>query len=151
MSTSYRVSIIRVQFHATAVKLYEAMSGKKAETTGESSFTDTTDPVILQAADLVFVSGVGGGKFSPDALVTREQAAVMLSSVYTKLGGEIPVVEATSFADDGDVASWARNSVAFMNSKEIITGVGDNRFSPKGDASIEQALLIALKMCETLK
>ncbi len=75
----------------------------------------------------------------------------MLSSVYTKLGGEIPAVAATSFADDGDMAGWARNAVAFMNSKEIITGVGNNNFSPKGDASIEQALLISLKMFETLK
>ena len=146
----YRVNITRAQFAATAVKLYEAMSGKTGAT-GESSFTDTADPVILQAADLGFVSGVGGGRFSPDALVTREQAAVMLSSVYTKLGGEIPAVEATAFADDGDVAGWARNAVAFMSGREIVTGVGNNRFSPKGSASIEQALLISLKMFETLK
>ena len=151
LGNDYRVSITRAQFAATAVKLYEAMSGKKAETTGESSFTDTEDPVILQAADLGFVSGVGDGRFDPSALVTREQAAVMLSNVYAKLGGEIPAVAATSFADDSDVSGWARNAVAFMNSKEIITGVGSNSFSPKGDASIEQALLIALKMFEVLK
>ena len=38
-----------------------------------------------------------------------------------------------------------------MNSKEIVTGIGDNNFGPKGGASIEQALLISLKMFETLK
>ncbi|MCI9156218.1 MAG: S-layer homology domain-containing protein [Lawsonibacter sp.] len=153
LGKDYRVNITRAQFAAVAVKLYEAMApnGEKIAPAAENPFTDTDDPDVLRAAAMGFVGGVGGGRFDPNALVTREQAAVMLSSVYTKLGGEIPVVEATSFADDGDVASWARNAVAFMNSKEIITGVGDNRFSPKGDASIEQALLIALKMCETLK
>ena len=51
------------------------MSGKKAPAASENPFTDTTDPVILQAADLGFVSGVGGGKFEPDALVRPTKAA----------------------------------------------------------------------------
>ena len=106
---------------------------------------------ISQAASLGFVSGTGEGKFEPDALVNREQAAVMLSSVYAKLGGEIPAVESTSFADDGDISGWARSAVAFMNGKGIVTGIGDNSFGPKSGASIEQALLISLKMFETLK
>lgn len=147
----YRVEITRAQFAAAAVKLYEAMSGEKAPAVAESPFTDTEDPVILQAEALGFVSGMGEGKFEPDALVNREQAAVMLSSVYAKLGGEIPAVEATSFADDGDISGWARSAVAFMNGKGIVTGIGDNSFGPKSGASIEQALLISLKMFETLK
>ena len=151
LGNDYRVDITRAQFAAVSLKLYEAMSGKKAPAASENPFTDTTDPVILQAADLGFVSGVGGGKFDPDALVNREQAAVMLSSVYTKLGGSIPTVEAASFDDNGDMAAWARNAVAFMNDKGIVTGIGGNNFGPKGSASIEQALLISLKMFETLK
>ncbi|MCI9156752.1 MAG: leucine-rich repeat protein [Lawsonibacter sp.] len=147
----YRMNITRAQFAAVTVKLYEAMSGRKAETTGENAFIDTNDPVVLQAADMGFVSGVGGGKFSPEALITREQAAVMLSAVYTRLGGSVPAVEATAFADNGSVASWAKSAVAFMNGKGVVTGVGNNRFDPKGSASIEQALLISLKMYETLK
>ena len=75
----------------------------------------------------------------------------MLSSVYTKLGGSIPTVEAASFDDNGDMAAWDRNAVAFMNDKGIVTGIGGNNFGPKGSASIEQALLISLKMFETLK
>ena len=151
LGNDYRVGITRAQFAAVSVKLYEAMSGGKAPAVSENPFTDTEDPVILQAADLGFVSGVGGGKFDPDAPVNREQAAVMLASVYTKLGGEIPAVEATSFGDDGDISGWARNAVDFMNGKEIVTGIGDNNFGPKGGASIEQALLISLKMFEALK
>ena len=150
LGNDYRGNITRGQFAATAVKLYQAMGGQ-AGATGASSFTDTTDPVILLAADLGFVSGVGGGKFDPNALVNREQAAVMLSSVYAKLGGSVPTVAATTFNDNGDVSGWAKSAVAFMNGKEIVTGVGNNNFSPKGSASIEQALLISLKMFETLK
>ena len=151
LGNDYRVGITRAQFAAVTVKLYETMSGQKAPAAPENPFTDTEEPVILQAADLGFVSGVGGGKFDPDAPVNREQAAVMLASVYTKLGGGIPAVDATAFGDDGDISGWARNAVDFMNGKEIVTGIGDNNFGPKGGASIEQALLISLKMFEALK
>ena len=151
LGRDYRVDITRAQFAAATVKLYEAMSGRKAENAGGSAFLDTTDPAVLQAAAMGFVTGVGGGKFAPEDPVTREQAAVMLSSVYTKLGGSIPTVEATSFDDNSGMAAWARNAVAFMNDKGIVTGIGGNNFGPKGSASIEQALLISLKMFETLK
>ena len=41
-----------------------------------------------------------------------------------------------------------------MNGKDILSGKGGNKFAPKGDggnAKIEEALLVSLKMFETLK
>ena len=151
LGNDYRVNITRAQFAATAVKLYEAMSGQAAPAAGSSPFTDTSDSAVIQAEALGFVSGVGDGKFAPDSLVTREQAASMLSRVYTKLGGDIPVVSATTFADNSSVSDWARDSVAFMSDKGIVSGVGNNTFNPQGSASIEQALSIALRMFDNLK
>ena len=151
LGDDFTVNITRAEFAALAVKLYEAMSGETAPAPGESPFSDTNEAVIIQANALGIVNGVGDDKFSPDALVTREQAATMLSRVYTKLGGEIPEVAATTFADNDKVSSWARDAVAFMSSKEIVNGVGNNEFSPQGNASIEQALAIALRMHENLK
>lgn len=151
LGEDYTANITRAQFAAAAVKLYEAMSGEAAPAAGEEiAFSDTTDPVVLQAAALEIVKG-SEGRFSPDALVTREDAALMLSRVYTKLGGEIPEVDATAFADDADMSGYARNAIAFMSGKEIVGGVGNNKFDPKGSASIEQALIIALRMFEKLK
>lgn len=151
LGNDYRVSITRAQFAATAVKLYEAMSGQKAPAAGESPFIDTSDPAVIQAQALGIVSGVGDGKFAADALVTREQAAAMLSRVYTNLGGNIPEVAGTTFDDNGEVSDWARDAVAFMADKGIVSGVGNNSFDPLGNASIEQALVIALRMFDNLK
>lgn len=151
LGDDYTRNITRAQFAAVSVKLYEAMSGQTAPVAGDSPFTDTSDPVVIQAEALGFVGGVGGGKFEPASLVTREQAATMLSRVYTKLGGEIPAVDATDFADDADMSGYAREAIAFMSSKEIVGGVGNNKFDPQGNASIEQALVIALRMFEKLK
>ena len=151
LGEDYRVKITRAQFAATTVKLYEAMSGEKAAPAAENPFTDTSDPVILQAAELGFVYGITDDTFAPGSLVTREQAAAMLSRVYTKLGGEIPQVTATSFTDDGGISSYAKSSVAFMAEKGIVSGKGENRFDPGGSASVQEALSIALRMFKNLK
>lgn len=150
LGDDFTVNITRAEFAALAVKLYEAMSGETAPAPGESPFSDTNDPVIIQANALGIVYG-DGGKFSPDGLLTRQELAVMLSRVYTKLGGEIPEATAIAFADNDKVSSWAMDAVAFMSSREIMNGVGGNRFDPTGNASIEQALAIALRMFENLK
>ena len=151
LGDDYTVSITRAQFAAVTVKLYEAMSGEAAPAAGDSPFTDTSDPAVIQAEALGFVGGKGNGKFDPDSPVTREQAALMLSRVYTKLGGEVPAVDATEFADDDAMSDYAKSAIAFMSGKEIVGGVGNNKFDPQGSASIEQALVIALRMIENLK
>lgn len=151
LGDDFTVNITRAEFAAVAVELYEAMSGEEAPAPGENPFSDTDDPVVLQANVLGIVNGKGEGKFAPTDPVTRQEAALMLSRVYTKLGGEIPQVEGTTFADNGEISNWAMDAVAFMAGKEIVNGVGGNKFNPQGNASIEQALIIALRMFENLK
>lgn len=150
LGADYRVNITRAQFAATAVKLYEAMSGQRVPAAVANPFADTNDAAVLQAAELGFVYGVTEDTFAPEALVTREQAASMLSRVYTKLGGEIPAAGATDFADDSAIGGWARDAVAFMSGKGIVSGSGGS-FDPQGSATIEQALSIALRMYKNLK
>lgn len=150
LGDDFTVNITRAEFAAVAVELYEAMSGDTAPAPGENPFNDTTDPVIIQANGLGIVNGKGDGVFAPADPVTRQEAALMLSRVYTKLGGEIPKVASTTFADNDKVSSWAMDAVAFMSGKGIVNGVGGNQFDPQGNASIEQALIIALRMIENL-
>ena len=151
LGDDYTVNITRAQFAAVAVKLYEAMSGEAAPAGSDKTFTDTSDPVVLQAAALGIVNGNDDGSFGPGDPVTREQAAAMLSRVYTRLGGEIPAVDATGFADDEKVHDYAKGAVAFMADKGVVTGVGDNQFDPLNGATIQEALIIAMRMAENLK
>ncbi len=150
LGDDFTVNITRAEFAALSVELYEAMSGEEAPAPGGSPFSDTTDPVVIQANALGIVDGKGDGKFAPNDLVTRQEAALMLSRVYTRLGGEIPKVEATTFADNDKVAGWAMDAVAFMSDNKIVNGKGDNKFDPLGSASIQEAMVIALRMFENL-
>lgn len=142
------VGITRAQAAAVAVKLYEAMKGA-AMPEKENPFTDTDDPNVIKAYSLGLIDGNGSGKFGPDDVLTREMVAVMLSKVYVKLGGTIPAAGATPFADDGEISGWAKAEVAFMAEKGIVEGDGTN-FAPKGDISGEQALIMGLRMINTL-
>lgn len=154
LGDDFTAKITRAEFAALAVKLYEAMGGYENPAIENNPFSDTSDPVILRANALGIVNGKGGGKFAPEDLVTREEAAVMLSRVYTKLGGEFPTVTATTFADDSRVSTWAKSEVAFMADKGIINGKGNNTFDPNGttgNTSIEEAMVITLRMFEKLK
>lgn len=106
---------------------------------------------IGYAYNLGIVNGTSATTFSPDNTLTREQAAVMLARVYSKLHGDIPTVTATSFADDGAVSGWAKSGVAFMADKGIVGGVGGNQFAPQQTLSIQEAMTMAVRMLENLK
>jgi hypothetical protein len=166
--------ITRAEFAAVSVKLYEALSGVKAESAPANPFTDTSDPEVLKAFNLGVTNGTAADKFDPDALINREQAAAMLTRVYKKLNLEGWTLASDGeykeafkalftmpelFADDAEISSWARDSVYFMAANGIVNGVGDNCFAPKlvssGEETLnfatrEQALLMSVRTVKNL-
>jgi len=143
----------RAQFASVAVNLYRAMDGILPDVEfDDHPFNDVSyNYDVAYAYNLGLVSGTSATTFSPDATLTREQAAVLLSNVYAKLRGAVPQVSATGFTDDGSVSSWAKSGVAFMSDKGIVSGVGGGRFAPQQTLSIQEAMVMAQKMLEKLK
>lgn len=80
-----RENITRTQFAALAVRLYEAMGGRFSALSQNSPFVDTSDPDVVKAYHLGIVSGLTEDTFGGDELVTREQAATMLTALYQKV------------------------------------------------------------------
>lgn len=144
-----RGSITRLQFASLAVRLYEAMGGQAVSAPGSTPFTDTSDPEAGKAWALGFTAGTSATTFSPSQSITREQAAVMLSAVYRKLGGQVSG-QGSPFADDPSISSWARSSVYFMANHGIIVGTGNNCFSPQRSAQRQSCLIMALEMYQKL-
>ena len=54
------------------------------------------------------------------------------------------------FADDSEFSGYAKDSIYYMPSIEIIKGVGENKFNAKGNASREQALAISIRCVKKL-
>ena len=169
--------ITRAEFAAVSVKVYEALTGTKAQPAGTNPFTDTKDAEVLKALQVGVTNGISATTFEPNTLLNREQAATMLTRVYKKTAIDGWTLETDSsfneqfktmftapapFADDAKISDWAKDSVYFMNANGIINGVGNNNFAPKATTPAEQAagyaqatreaaLLIATRMAKNLK
>ncbi len=145
--------ITRAEFAAVALKLYESLAGKTSAPAPTSTFTDTKDTDVLKAYALDIIVGVGNNKFAPDELLSREQAATMLTRVYKKVNWEgWKLAEDNSytkhsldnkgvppFDDDTLISDYARDSVYFMTKYGIIKGIGNNKFAPRNTTSAEVA------------
>ena len=168
--------ITRAEFAAVSVKVYEALTGQKAEPVAINPFTDTDDIEVLKAYNVGVTNGMSATEFKPDVLLNREQAATMLTRVYKKIAIEGWTLETDAnfndlfkgmfempdtFDDDDKISGWAKDSVYFMVANGIIKGTGNNKFSPRAttdaekavgyaQATREQALLIATRMVKNL-
>ena len=110
-------------------------------------FTDTDDVEVLKAYNLGITSGTSETTFSPDALITREQMATMLTRALSKAGIDVSVDldKVDKFADDSELHSWGKEAVYYMSNAEIIKGIGDNKFGVGGEATKEQSILISVR------
>lgn len=105
---------------------------------------------VAWAAENEIVSGSGDGKFNPNADVSREQMCVILVNFMEKYWhGEFnKEVIATTFADDAQISGWAKTSVYKAFRAGLVTGTGNNKFSPKLSATRSQGATIFTKFHE---
>ncbi len=163
--------INRAEFATVSVKVYEALSGDQAKPAEVNPFTDCDDTEVLKAYNLGITNGSGGDKFLPTDPLSREQAATMLTRTFKRVtmpgwsnaeDAKFPLTfdMPALFTDDGDISTWARDSVYFMSAHDIIKGA-EGKFMPRavtaqqeadsyGQATREESLLIAVRMVEKL-
>lgn len=143
----YRSNITREEFSELAVVLYESLSGKEVMLQGENPFIDTQNPNIILANKLGIVAGKGDGIFAPYENITREQVGVI---IYRTLQAAKPRYKYPDFEyifrDYNMISSWARKSVGYLYGIEVISGVGDDSFNPKGYTTREEAIVLAKRM-----
>ncbi len=143
----YRKKITREEFSELAISLYEALSGKEIILEGESPFLDTQNPKIIMANELGIVQGKENKIFSPDENITREQVSVI---IYRTLQVAKPRFEYSDyeyrFRDYNVISLWARKAVGYLYGIEVISGIGDNLFNPKGYTTREEAIVVVKRM-----
>jgi len=135
----------RAEFTTIAVTLYEHLRGT---INGRNTFSDTDCEYVGKAAYLGLVSGVGNGRFNPDAYLTREQAAVMLARLAEAIGQPLATASNNAFADNGQISTWAYQAIGQMNLAGIMGGTGNNMFSPQGHYTREQSIITILRLYE---
>ena len=79
LTGDYGDTITRGQFAQLIVQNVETALGEELPAAPADTFTDTTDPAILKAAQAGIVTGVGEGRFAPATATNREQIATMIA------------------------------------------------------------------------
>lgn len=88
LQSGYTAPITRAEFCALAVAVYEVKLG--SEISERVMFTDTSDLNVEKAAGIGAVSGKSDGIFDPDAEITRQEAAVILTQLASATGNTLP-------------------------------------------------------------
>lgn len=130
--------------------LYPVLQSVPAQWKEGVSFIDTfTSPdaaYIEYAAYLGVVSGTGNGRFSPDATLTREQAAKVIALTAKQLGAQFPEEGQTQWTDEAQIGSWAVSYISAVDAAGIMRGTGEGRFSPKSPLTREQMICMLVRM-----
>ena len=129
-----------------------AMSGKPTVKV-EGTFADVaanawyTDAVNW-AAEKGYVSGVGDGKFAPDASITREQMALIL---YRYAGSpDASGMVLREFADGDSVSAYAVDAIRWAVHEGLISGMENNTLAPQGTATRAQVAQILMNFHQKL-
>ncbi|MCL1835205.1 MAG: WG repeat-containing protein [Oscillospiraceae bacterium] len=154
LQNMFKYNITRSDYSLLVVSAVCAMLGKDKdalvkERTGEdmtawmraNPFSDTADSSVLAAYALGLVTGYTDGTFKPHNLITRQEAAVLLWRAAGILGLDNANPPASDFADRDKIPDWALKQVDFVRHAEIMTGTGENYFSPLGTYTRQQSYL----------
>ncbi len=128
-------SITRGEF---AVVLNRLMAYQK---TGENTFSDLPDKFYTDSVLKLYKAGVMqgyDGKISPEASLTREEAAVMICRTLGILQEESME---RSFADENMVSVWAKPYVNALVNAKLLNGA-DGKLNPKNTITRAEVVTI---------
>jgi hypothetical protein len=132
-------AITRAEFAAMLVK---ALGLSAAGTTG--TFTDVSADAwyygsVNAAVYNGLVFGMGNNMFEPEALITRQEMAVMVAKA---LGAKTPAItgaELDAFNDALRVSSWAKSGMDEAVKAGIVIGMSADQLAPMAHATRAQA------------
>lgn len=101
--------------------------------------------VINLVAQHKIMNGIGDGRFSPDAIVTRAQMAQIFynAGFYSHSNNN----QMNSFIDV-DQNHWAYEAIETMKQEGILNGYSDGRFGPKDSTTRAQLAVIIYRLYE---
>ena len=153
----YTKVITRQEFCRLAVRFVEYALDQdinevlidKGLSSNPDSFADTADPYILAAYALGITNGTKSptdtepGLFTPDGILSRQEAATMLMRLCRLIGMDVGAPPASDFVDMGAADSWAHDGINFVRANGIMGGTSTTTptFSPKGTYTRQESIV----------
>lgn len=123
------------------------------EQEGDGTFTDAEpdawyEPYLDTAKVFGIVNGRPDGSFGIGEQISRADMAVMAARAMAARGMTLMPFEGSPFADDKQIAAYAKEDVYRMAGAGIINGTGGNVFEPDSPATRAQAAKIIYQILE---
>ncbi len=147
----YRNTLNEDMFNA---KTQEDLLIDAAKKSNVNPFKDTDSEHVILAYYMGIVKGKGTDLFVPDGEITRQEAAVMLMRAYNickpqeQMKGYEEEYLNNKFVDAKDVSKWAKEFVYYASKAEIMNGVGNDMFNPRGKYTVEQSITTIIRLYE---
>jgi len=87
---------------------------------------------------------------APKNEISRQDAAALLMRAAKLIRGDIEIT-GQAFADDANIADYARQAVSYVTTLKIMNGVGENGFDPTATYTREQAYVTIVRLFKSLK
>ena len=150
LGNDYTVPVTRLQLKSLAVRLAEELIGHEIKA-DKSSYSDDYTPkaVAMGLLDEHFSSFKDAATDKTPA--TRQEVAAMIYGTlrYIEKQGVYAYTEydskLTRYTDNGKIASWAQEAMAFMDALGLMTGTTSTLMSPEAVCTIEKAIEVAQK------
>ncbi len=152
-------NITRKEFCKFIVNMLERTIGEEVKLTKKATpFDDIKDLDVTKAFNLGIVKGVSKPTdsqqlFLPNNLITRQEIAVMMMRTARKLDAlnlsdytERIDVSGQVFNDQKNIAKWAIDDVRQLSKLGIMKGVGNDNIAPLGNTTVEQSILLGLRL-----
>ena len=168
LGSDYTKAITRGQFAALAIRYYETLMGDITGedytipvNSGDDVFADCSgDENMAKAYTLGILGGYNsapdrsGVYVGPNDLITREQAATMLTRLMECLIDDFDSVGRTGwtvwYADNlpfvDSISDWAYDGVRAVYGVGAMTGTTGTTFSPKSNYTIEQSVVTIMRI-----
>lgn len=111
--------------------------------TSEKSFPDVKAGAwyaseIAKAYQAGIIGGDNKGNMNPEAVISRQEAAVILTRAFSLTGDHLDA--ALKYTDLNQIAEWALGSVGTMTKRGYVAGRPGNLFAPKANLSRSEAV-----------
>ena len=118
---------------------------------GDTGFSDVPAtredaPYIRWAVENGITDGVGGGRFAPDTLLTREQLCTLIERCLKNLTDVTLPAPVTDFTDADRISGWAKDAVGTAAALGLVVGDETHAFHPSGTATRAQLAAILLRL-----
>ncbi|ADQ05491.1 S-layer domain-containing protein [Caldicellulosiruptor owensensis OL] len=140
-------NVTRAEFAKMVVETFQFDTAGQAV----SKFEDVKEsdwfyPYVATLYNLGIINGRSETKFAPNEPVTREEMAKMISLALSKAGKvSISAIPTLSFADEPEIAGWAKKYVAVVVENGIMEGRGNSVFAPKANATRAEVATVIVR------